>query len=153
MPKRRSASEIRHPTRDRALHLLAGTWRTDGQLIGVPAGPEATLIAVDRYEWLPGLNLLAHHVAGHLGAVSVASFEVWTYDRRQRTHTSTAFDQDGALTQFKGRLRGRRWDILGETQRFRGAFSPDGLTLSGKWDQRSRNVWKPWLAITLRKLG
>jgi hypothetical protein len=70
--------------RPRALQLLVGTWRTEGQLVGVPPGPKTTLAAVDRYEWLPGLDLLAHYVAGHLGRTSVASFEVWAYDRHRR---------------------------------------------------------------------
>ena len=139
--------------RDRALHLLAGTWRTEGQLVGVPPGPKTTLAAVDRYEWLPGLKLLAHYVAGHLGGMSVASFEVWAYDRGRRAYASTSFDQDGVPTTFEGRLRGRQWTIRGKTQRFRGSFSADGRTLSGTWEQRAARSWKPWLTITLRKAG
>lgn len=139
-------------TRERALlHLLAGTWRTEGQLVGAPAGPRSTLAAVDRYEWVPGLELLAHYVAGHLGTTSVASFEVWTYDRKRRMYVSTSFDENGATTTFEGRLRGREWAILGKAQRFHGSFTADGRTLSGVWDQRSGRRWKPWLAITLRK--
>ena len=152
MPKR-SRPAIRQTAPDRALHLLSGTWRTDGQLVGVPPGPKTVLAAVDRYEWLPGLNLLAHHVAGHLGGTSVTSFEIWAYNRRRRAYTSTSFDEDGVPTSFDGRLRGRQWIIRGKKQRFRGSFTPDGLTLSGTWDQRSGGTWKPWLTITLRKLG
>jgi len=153
MPKRRSRAGTHQTDRDGALHLLAGTWRTEGQLVGVKPGPKTTLVAVDRYEWLPGLKLLAHHVAGHLGRTSVASFEIWTYDRGRRKHASTSFDQDGVTATFEGRLRGREWIIRGKTQRFRGNFSADGLTLSGTWDQRAARSWKPWLTITLRKVG
>ena len=133
------------------LHMLAGTWRTEGQLVGVPSGPKTALAAVDRYEWVPGVDLLAHYVAGHLGRKSVASFEIWAYDRRRRAYASTSFDENGVPATFTSRLRGREWTIRGQTQRFRGIFSKDGLTLSGTWDQRSGRSWKPWLAIVLRK--
>jgi hypothetical protein len=139
--------------RPRALQLLVGTWRTEGHLVGVPPGPKTTLAAVDRYEWLPGLDLLAHYVAGHLGRTSVASFEVWAYDRHRRVYTSTAFDEKGVPSTFEARLRGRQWDVDGKTQRFRGAFSGDGLTLSGTWDMKAGRRWQPWLTITLRQAG
>jgi hypothetical protein len=138
---------------DRALHLLTGTWRTEGQLVGETGGPEATLAAVDRYEWVPGVNLLAHYVAGHLGRTSVASFEVWSYERRTRMYRSTSFDENGAPSSFEAELRGREWTVRGKTQRFRGAFSRDGRTLAGTWDQKSGRTWTPWLTITLRKAG
>lgn len=121
--------------------------------MGVPPGPRATLAAVDRYEWVPGLNLLAHYVAGHLGRTSVASFEIWSYAASLRTYASTSFDDSGVASKFQARLQGRRWTIRGKTQRFRGTFSNDGLTLSGTWDQKSGGSWKPWLMIVLRKAG
>jgi hypothetical protein len=138
-------------TMPKALQMLAGTWRTDGELVGASRGPKSTLTAVDRYEWLPNVPLLAHYVAGHLGGASVASFEVWAYDRKRRVYTSTSFDENGLPSTFQAHLRGREWIIRGKTQRFRGNFSVDGLTLSGTWDQKSRGTWKPWLTITLRK--
>lgn len=137
----------------RALHLLNGTWRTEGELVGLAPGPRTTLVAVDRYEWIPGVDLLAHYVAGRLGRTSVASFEVWAYDRRRRAYVSTSFDETGATTTFVARLRGREWTVRGERQRFRGAFSDDGRTLAGTWHQKSGRSWKPWLAITLHKAG
>ena len=133
--------------------MLDGTWRTEGQLVGVSSSPKSTLAAVDRYEWLPGVNLLAHYVAGHLGRTSVASFEIWAYDQRRGRYQSTAFDANGAPSTFEGRLRGGEWTVRGMTHRFRGTFSKDGRTLSGMWDQRTRRTWKPWLSITLRKAG
>lgn len=151
--KKRQTRPSKQTRVDRVLHWLAGTWRTEGQLVGVPPGPRGTLAAVDRYEWVPGVQLLAHYVAGHLGGKSVASFEVWAYDRRRRVYVSTSFDGKGVSTTFEGRLRGRRWNIEGPTQRFRGSFSADGLSLSGTWDQKSSGLWKPWLSITLRKAG
>ena len=153
MPKRRSGRATPRMGRGRALGLLVGTWRTEGQVVGMPSGPGATLAAVDRYEWIPGVDLLAHYVAGHLGRTSVASFEVWAYDSRRRVHNSTAFDERGVPSMFEGRLRGRQWTVLGKTQRFHGDFSTDGLTLSGTWDQKSGRTWKPWLTVTLRKAG
>src|SRR5687767_708585 len=99
-----------------ALHLLAGTWKTEGRLVGVPAEAKTVLDAVDRYEWLPGLDLLAHHVDGRLGRTSVASFEVWAYDRGRRAYPSTSFDKGGKTSSFVGRLRGREWTIRGKSQ-------------------------------------
>ena len=148
--RRQSASGSRA---DRLLYMLAGTWRTEGHLVGVPPGPKTTLAAVDRYEWVPGVDLLAHHVAGHLGRTSVASLEIWAYDRHRRAYATTSFDENGAPASFTSRLRGREWTIRGEAQRFRGSFSKDGLSISGTWDQKTGQSWKPWLAIVLRKAG
>lgn len=154
MPPRSSRPRARRTGGDRALRWLAGTWRTEGHLVGQRPGPKTILDAVDRYEWLPGVSLLAHHVAGQLGGKSVASFEVWAYDRRRRVYASTSFDERGVPTTFQARLRGRQWTIQGERQRFRGSFSADGLSLSGTWDQKaSGGAWKAWLTITLKKLG
>ena len=153
MPKSPSSARVPRTGNGRALHWLAGTWRTEGQLVGAPPGPKTTLAAVDRYEWVPGLNLLAHYVAGHLGRTSVASFEIWSYLRARRVCASTSFDESGVPSTFQGHLRGRQWTIRGKAQRFHGTFSEDGLTLSGTWDQKSGRIWKPWLTITLRKAG
>ena len=153
MPNRRSHAPAARTASGRALRLLSGTWRTDGQLVGPPPGPRTTLTAVDRYEWLPGLDLLAHHVSGHLGPESVASFEVWAWDRRRRAYVSTSFDEHGTTSTFRATLRGRRWSVDGRTERFRGTFSADGATLSGTWDRKSGRTWKPWLTITLRRTG
>jgi hypothetical protein len=153
MPNRRSRFAAPRIPAARALHLLNGTWRTEGELVGLPPSARTTLAAVDRYEWIPGVDLLAHYVAGHLGRTSVASFEVWAYDTRRRAYVSTSFDERGATSTFVARLHGREWTVRGDTQRFRGTFSEDGRTLSGTWHQKSGRAWKPWLAITLLKAG
>ena len=153
MPTKRSRPQISAATGARALRLLEGTWRTDGHLVDAPPGPQSMLTAVDRYEWIPGLPLLAHYVAGHLGRTSVASFEVWSYDSSRRLYASTSFDEHGEPSGFEGRLRGREWSINGPMQRFRGTFAKDGRTLEGTWEQKSGGKWKPWLTITLRKAG
>lgn len=153
MPKIPSRARVPRTRNRRLLQLLAGTWRTEGQLVGVPPGPKTILSAVDRYEWVPGLDMLAHYVTGHLGRTSVASFEIWSYVRARRTYASASFDERGVPSSFQGHLRGRHWTIRGSKQRFRGTFSGDGLTLSGTWDQKSGRTWKPWLKIVLRKAG
>ena len=153
MPERRSRRQSSRPASARVFHWLAGTWRTEGQLVGVPASPATRLVAVDRYEWLPDLPLLAHYVAGRLGRTSVASFEVWAYRRSRRAYTSTSFDAQGAPSTFTGHLRGRAWTIRGTRERFRGTFATDGRTLTGTWDQKAGRTWQPWLTITLRKVG
>jgi len=153
MPKGKSHARVPQTGDGRALHWLEGTWRTEGQLVGAPTGLATTLVAVDRYEWIPGLNLLAHYVAGHLGRTSVASFEIWSYVRARRTCISTSFDDGGVASTFQGRLHGHVWEVRGEKQRFRGTFSEDGRMLSGIWDQKSGRTWKPWLSIVLRKVS
>jgi hypothetical protein len=152
MPDRQSRKRSPRAA-DPALDLLTGTWRTEGQLVALPASSETTLTAVDRYERVPGVNLLAHYVAGHLGRTSVASFEVWSYDRSTGKYKSIAFDESGVPSAFEAELRGLHWTVRGKTERFAGAFSRDGLTLSGTWEQKSGRTWKPWMTITLRKAG
>ena len=153
MPAKRHRA-AKSPSGDAGLlELLHGTWRTEGQLLGVPVGSGTTLAAVDRYEWVPGVGLLAHYVTGHFCGASVASFEVWAFDRRSQSYVSTSFDENGVPSTFKSRFRDGQWTIVGRTQRFRGTFSKDHLTLSGTWDQKARGIWKPWLAIELRKAG
>jgi hypothetical protein len=153
MPERRSPAPKSRRADSDLLQLLLGTWRTEGELVGEPANPRNRLVAVDRYEWVPGLDLLAHYVAGHLGRSSVASFEILAYGRRTQSYVSTSFDENGVPSMFRSRLRDGEWTIAGETQRFRGSFSKDRLTISGTWDQKTKGIWKPWLTVTLRKAG
>ena len=91
----------------RALTLLSGTWRTEGQLVGVRPGPSSSLVAVDRYEWLPGLNSLAHYVAGHLGRKSVASFEIWSYVPRRRKFLDDDHPSQGGHNMIATKLESR----------------------------------------------
>ena len=153
MPNGRLRARVPRTRTGPLLLRLDGTWRTEGHLVGQPLSAGTTLVAVDRYEWLPGLNLLAHYVAGHLGRTSVASFEVLAYNRGRKAYTSTSFDESGVPSTFAGLLRGREWTIRGKTQRFRGTFAKDGISIAGTWDQKSDGTWKPWLTITLRKAG
>jgi hypothetical protein len=49
------------------LNVFVGKWVTEGLIMESPAGPTATLKAVDTYEWLPGGFFLIHHVDGFDG--------------------------------------------------------------------------------------
>ena len=153
MPARRSRASQSRTAERGLLELLLGTWRTEGQLVGVRGDSAHTLVAVDRYEWVPGLKLLAHYVAGHLGQTPITSFEIWAFNRRRRSYVSTSFDENGVPSRFKSRLRRGQWTILGDTQRFRGSFSKDRRMVSGLWEQKVKGVWKPWLSVELRKAG
>lgn len=130
--------------------LFIGTWNTTGEVFATDAGPASSLSATDSYRWLPGKHFIVHDVDARFDGAPARSMEVMGYDAEQRRYFARSFDDQGATEVFEVTLKGRRWRINGETQRFAGSFSADLLQLTGLWELKSsKGSWQPWIKLKL----
>jgi len=135
------------------LDVFVGKWHTEGVIAGSPSGPAARLKAVDTYEWLPGGFFLIHHVDGHMGEDPVKAIEMIGYDASSRLYTTQSYDNQGNVNAYQANLQGREWTISGRTERFTGAFSEDGNSLTGKWElSDGGGNWAHWMDIKLTRI-
>ena len=133
----------------KALNVFTGTWHTEGTVLA----DGSKLVGTDIYEWLPGGFFQQHRVEATIGGNDVRALEIIGVDGKGiRTQS---FDSTGAFQDYRARLSGRKWEIDGRLERFRGAFSADRQTLTGRWETRSttRGRWSPWMDIRLTKQG
>ena len=110
------------------------------------------LAGTDIYEWLPGGFFQLHRVEAEIGGNKVHALEVIGVDGKGiRTQS---FDSTGSSQEYRARLSGGRWKIDGCLERFRGKFSADRKTLTGRWETRKspRGRWKAWMDIRLTKV-
>jgi hypothetical protein len=137
------------------LARFVGTWDTTGRLVDGPSGAAGALVAVDRYEWMPGGFFLLHHVDGRLGDAAVRALEVIGWDDARGAYRTWAFDEAGTAATYEARLDGRAWTIVGATERFAGTFDEAGDTLRGRWERDAGDgEWRPWMDVTLvRRAG
>src|SRR5688500_6115 len=49
------------------LDAFIGKWHMEGQQLAGPAGPAASISALQTYEWLDGGQFLIHRFDGHVG--------------------------------------------------------------------------------------
>lgn len=136
----------------RRLDPFVGTWRTEGVIRAGEHGPAAAFSAVDRYEWMPGGFFLLHHVQARMGEGELTALEVIGYDAATGTYPMRSFDSLGNTGTHQATLRDGTWSFLGATERFTGAFSDDGGTITGLWEQSADgSSWVPWMDVTLTR--
>ena len=135
----------------RSLDIFIGRWTTTGSFVAPKPGEPETMTATDDYEWLPGHTHILHKAEAHMGG-GAPSFttEIMGFDP-EGTLQAWAFNGDGSVSTYAARLDGRSWSIDGDTERFRGEFSADGETMTGRWERREGDAWTAWLDIELRK--
>lgn len=137
-----------------ALNIFVGKWITRGTVHAAGGKPSSEMRAVDAYEWLPGEFFMLHHVDANMGGMVAHSIDVMGYDAERGCYVTRSYDDQGLSAEFTARLDGHRWEIDGDTMRFRGAFSDGGATLSGTWEQTGDGgKWLPWIDIKLRKVS
>lgn len=136
----------------RALEIFVGTWNTEGVVDAGPAGLGSRLAAVDTYEWLPGKFFLLHRVDGRMGEERVQVLEIIGYDAARRTYVTQSFDSHGNVGAYRASLRDGAWTILGDSERFTGAFNEDRTILTGRWERSTDGAnWSRWMTIKLTK--
>ena len=136
------------------LDVFVGSWKTEGEVIGVAEGSSLKFTATDTYEWLPGGYFLFHRFDADMPDGNVKGIEVIGYSTESQTFFLYSFDNLGNTTLLQGKIDDERWTFIGESIRFTGSFSENGRTLSGLWEIRSSEgaVWQPWMNVTLRKI-
>lgn len=133
------------------LDVFIGTWSTTGRFVSPLPGEPETMTATDSYEWLPGNAHILHKAEAHMGDDGPSfTNEIMGY-AADGALEATAYGGDGSVAHYIARLEDLGWEIDGETERFRGAFSADGQKLTGRWELRDNGDWRPWLDIELVK--
>jgi hypothetical protein len=137
------------------LGALVGRWRTEGWTIASTSAPAARIEATDTYDWLPGRSALLHIVDARVGEEHVEGAEIIGWDPPRDAYITQYFGSDGPsayeanLADVDGALV---WTMHSTADRFTGAFSEDGNTITGHWEQLDEEGnWQPWMDITLIK--
>lgn len=132
--------------------IFIGTWNTTGEVLATDEAPATTLSATDTYRWLPGKHFIAHDVDARFGDKPTRSMEVIGYDRAKKKYMARSYDDRGISDEFVVMLRGKSWNIVGETARFNGKFDTAGDTLTGLWEMKSKKSgWQPWIRLRLAR--
>jgi hypothetical protein len=133
------------------LDVFLGVWRTEGTILPANGGLPEHLVASDVYEWFAGDKFMLHHVNGTMGANPVQALEIIRQDDGGNL-LSHAIDNKGQYGEYKLRLDGRSWTILGTSERFEGTFNADFTVLEGQWFAVSdTGSEKPWMHIRLSR--
>jgi hypothetical protein len=134
------------------LEPFVGRWKTEGVIRATADAPESRFTAVDTYEWMAGGFFLLHHVDARMGGVHLTALEIIGYDAASDTYPMRSYDSLGNTGTHTATLRDGVWTFTGETERFSGAFSEDGGTLTGTWERsEDGTTWEPWMDVTLTR--
>jgi Protein of unknown function (DUF1579) len=136
------------------LEALIGRWRTTGWTRQTAESLAARIEAVDTYEWLPGRFAVLHTVEARVGDEHVEGAEIIGWDPECGAYLTQYFGSDGpnfyeaSITEENGTLV---WSMWSASDRFTGAFTDDGNTIAGHWEQVDGEHWRPWMEVTLTK--
>jgi hypothetical protein len=151
-----SASDAPQPPRPGPEHArlapFVGRWSTAGEVLASGSSPALEIAGVDEYEWLPGGFFLLHRVDVRIGGERAQALEIIGWDAERRGYFMRSFDQQGNAGEMHATVAADgTWRFAGDAERFTGAFSDGGDTLSGRWERREGDSWLPWMDIRLTK--
>lgn len=130
--------------------IFIGIWNTTGEVLETESNPAGILTATDTYRWLPGKHFIVHDVDARFDGKPTRSMEVMGFDPSKKKHFTHSFDDQGSAEEFVVSLNGRRWDISGETVRFKGSFDAQKNHLTGLWELKGNKAgWQPWIKLEL----
>lgn len=147
-----------------SLNVFVGEWRMEASF--PPTAPAAlagqTLLGSAVFRWiLDGQFLVQQDVIPQPDAPD--SWAIMGVDRDGRAYTQHYFDARGVARLYTMRFDGGGWTLLRETpdfmpldfaQRFTGAFSADGKTITGRWELRQdAGPWEHDFDLTYTKVG
>lgn len=133
------------------LEALVGTWNTSIIQINADSSEASSTPATDTYRWSPSKTFLLHDADVQMNGEQTQSLEIIALDPNADGYDARAYEADGSFADYKASLDGKAWSITGNTLRFRGAFSEDGMTLSGTWEEKRDAGWQPMMRVTLKK--
>jgi hypothetical protein len=88
-----------------------------------------------------------------MGAAQSQSLEIIGFDEERQVFTMHSFDDRGNETlMMAAKLKNNLWTFEGDSLRFNGGFSKDGMTQSGTWEQRdATGKWSLFIRIQLTR--
>lgn len=143
------------------LDAFVGKWHMEGQQLAGPAGPAASISAMQTYEWLPGGQFLIHRFDGHIGDSPAACIEIIGFESERRCYRAYTFYNNGQMNVWDIELRDGQWRLLGDWNaggkslkvRCTTTFTDDGKTMHGKWEYSSDgSTWLTFWDVSARKV-
>jgi hypothetical protein len=147
-----AASPYPTPQHER-LAVLAGTWKTTGEIRPIGSDPGGKLEGEDSYEWLPGQHFLLHRVDVTMAGTWRRSVEIIGVDAARKVHPMRSFDDQGNEVVTEGVLDGRKWSITGDGMRFHGTIGEAAAVIEGQWERMVDGVWLPWIDVRLTRMS
>lgn len=143
------------------LDAFIGKWHMEGQQLAGPAGPAASISALQTYEWLEGGQFLIHRFDGHVGDSPAACVEIIGFEPERRCYRAHTFYNNGQMNVWDIDLRGDQWRVLGDWNsgdrqmkvRCTTTFADDGQTMTSKWEHSSDGLrWQTFWDVSARKI-
>ena len=142
------------------LGVLVGEWIVEARFPGDQPASEGVR-ARARFEWaLEGQFLLQRTEVPVPEAPD--SLAIIGVDPKTGGYTQHYFDSRGTVRLYKMSLADGVWTLTRESpdfspldfsQRFTGAFSQDGNTITGAWEKRINGGWEHDFTLTYRRAG
>ncbi len=112
--------------------------------------------ATDTYEWLAGGFGLLHRVHARVGDQKVEGAEIIGWNPSRERYTTLYVGNDGPAA-YEAQMTETdevvTSTMVSDANRFQGRFSEDGNVITGHWELLEAGDWRPWMRITLTKLG
>ena len=144
------------------LEAFVGTWTKSGRALASPFGPEATIAAVETFEWLPGGRWLVHRLDGRLGGKEMACVEVIGVEPDADVFVVESFYNDGTRNTWALIESNAGWILQGvwpiddaERVTVRCAMTlRDDDTIAQEWEySRDNSLWLPFWSTVLTPAG
>ncbi len=117
------------------LDVFVGEWKVE---LKFPADPPVIAHITASFEWFEGGAFLSYHL-GNRATDSHYAIHVIGRDDSAETYTMVYVDDRGVSRIYQMSLEGGKWkqwrDAPGFAQRFVGAFSDDGNTITARWEK------------------
>ncbi|RKH67064.1 DUF1579 family protein [Corallococcus llansteffanensis] len=126
------------------LEAFIGEWKSEG-VLGEAAGPQARLkvIAIGRYEWLPGGFFVLHRGEMRFGEDRLESTQIFGFDESTGRYWLRLFDSHGFAREYEGGERDGVWHFAGPHERVTMSFENANQQLAIHWEQSDDGVtWR-----------
>lgn len=124
----------------RRLDILIGNWKQEGHFT---AEPTTKIMGTQSYEWMEGgFFLLSKWSSGFSGYMN-GGLLIIGYHSPSEDFLMHYFDHEGSIRRYTMTLNEGVLKIIGETERYTGAISEDGKSITGFWEQTDNGKqWK-----------
>lgn len=142
------------------LDVLVGQWEMaatfQAGFFG-PESPEITAHGRARFQWLEGRRFLIQRFVNEHPAVPSGIAIIGTSEKRN-SFAQHYYDSRGVARVYRVTLEGREWRLWREApgfwQRYTGAISDDGTTITGAWEASADGrEWRHDFDLTHVKTG
>jgi hypothetical protein len=152
----------RHADALARLGVFIGDWVLDARFPGQEPLPEGGPVVRSRFEWALGGQFLVQHTEVPVeGAPD--NLAIIGADAETGRYTQHYYDSRGVARLYAMTLAGGVWTLTRESadftpldfrQRFSGAFSADGNTITGAWEKRFDDAdWEHDFDLIYRRAG